>query len=216
MAKKIFGENSLTYFITLIRSDLDKKLDKSSVITDLDSTDSTKALAASAASKLLKKTDIPMDPEGKVDSAKESDHATSADTATNATNAEHAETATNATNATNAEKADSATTAENATKLGGIDASQYVKFGVDGKVPSDKLPSYVDDVIEGYFHEGHFYTEATHENLIDEELGKIYVDITTDNEPVSYRFSGSAFIAIVSSDLVEISNAEIDALWNPS
>ena len=216
MAKKVAGENSLAYLIQLIKGGLDKKFDKENLTTDLDSTDSTKALAASVVSKLVKKSELPMSEDGKVNEAKDADHATTADTAAKADEATHAGSADTATNATNAETADKATKADDADKLGGVPAGKYVTTGVDGKVPSEKLPSYVDDVVEGYLFEGHFYIEAEHENRMDEELGKIYVDITTPSEPVSYRFSGTAFTAIVSSDLVEITNGEIDALWNPA
>ena len=71
---------------------------------------------------------------------------------------------------------------------------------VNGKVPSSQLPSYVDDVIEGYYKQtdGKFYEESTYETEITGETGKIYVDLTTDN---SYRWSGSAFVKINDVDV---------------
>ena len=42
-----------------------------------------------------------------------------------------------------------------------IDAALTAKANlVGGKVPASELPSYVDDVIEGYYYNGAFYEEA--------------------------------------------------------
>ena len=64
-----------------------------------------------------------------------------------------------------------------------------------GKVPSSQLPSYVDDVIEGYYNEtdGKFYEESTYTTEITGETGKIYVSLDTN---LPYRWSGSAFVQI--------------------
>jgi hypothetical protein len=67
------------------------------------------------------------------------------------------------------------------------------KIGTDGQIKSDYLPSYVDDVIEGYYFEASFYSDSEHTELITAEQGKIYVDIPTN---FSYRYSGSAYINI--------------------
>lgn len=66
---------------------------------------------------------------------------------------------------------------------------------VDGKVPSTQLPSYVDDVIEGYLYNGNFYQDAAHTaaKKITGEGGKIYVDLSNNK---TYRYSGSAFVVI--------------------
>lgn len=66
-------------------------------------------------------------------------------------------------------------------------------LGTDGKVPSSQLPSYVDDVLEGYLSGGKFYKEATHDTEIPGEAGKIYVDLTSGK---TYRWSGTAFSVI--------------------
>lgn len=79
----------------------------------------------------------------------------------------------------------------------------------NGLVPSSQLPSYVDDVIEGYYYNSKFYKESAHTTEITGETGKIYVDLSTNN---SYRYSGSTFVLITSSDMVAITNAEIDTL----
>lgn len=62
-----------------------------------------------------------------------------------------------------------------------------------GKVPESQLPSYVDDVVEGYLYEGDFYEDAQHQNLITPETGKIYTDLETDK---TYRWSGSVYVCI--------------------
>ena len=74
-----------------------------------------------------------------------------------------------------------------------MDAHQYPASNITGTISSDNLPSYVDDVIEGYYHQGAFYGEAAHTTAITGEAGKIYVDLSTDS---SYRWSGSAYVSI--------------------
>lgn len=68
-----------------------------------------------------------------------------------------------------------------------------------GKVPSSQLPSFVDDVLEGYLNatDGKFYEESTYETEIPAEGGKIYVDLPTGK---TYRWGGSAY-AIISDTL---------------
>lgn len=66
-----------------------------------------------------------------------------------------------------------------------------------GKVPSTQLPSYVDDVIEGYYSSSKFYktkgSDGTYSSEITGETGKIYVDLNTNK---TYRWSGSAYTVI--------------------
>ena len=88
-----------------------------------------------------------------------------------------------------------------------------------GLIPSTQLPSYVDDVVEGYAdvtagEDGSitvngFYKEETHTTAIAGETGKIYVDIATN---ISYRYGGTTFVQITSSDMTAITNAEIDTI----
>lgn len=66
----------------------------------------------------------------------------------------------------------------------------------DGKVPAAQLPSYVDDVIEGYLYEGSFYEDSAHTQAITPESGKIYVDLTSMK---TYRWGGSAYAEISES-----------------
>ena len=76
-------------------------------------------------------------------------------------------------------------------------ASGLAELDSNGKVPSSQLPSYVDDVIEGYLSGGKFYKESAHTTKISGESGKIYIDLHTGK---TYRWSGSAF-AVISETL---------------
>ena len=71
-------------------------------------------------------------------------------------------------------------------------------LGADGKVPSSQLPSYVDDVIEGYYYNGNFYLDSAHQQLIPPEGGKIYVDLT-DGSNKTYRWGGTVYVEISES-----------------
>lgn len=64
-----------------------------------------------------------------------------------------------------------------------------------GKVPSSQLPSFVDDVVDGYYKEadGKFYEESTYTTEIVGETGKIYISVDTD---IQYRWTGSAYSAL--------------------
>ena len=65
----------------------------------------------------------------------------------------------------------------------------------NGKVPSSQLPSYVDDVIEGYYKtsDDRFYEESTFTTLIEPIAGKSWVDIPTNK---SYRWTGSVYTRV--------------------
>ena len=65
-----------------------------------------------------------------------------------------------------------------------------------GKVPSSQLPSYVDDVIEGYYYNNKFYKENSHKTEITGESGKIYTDL---NKNKTYRWSGTTYTEISAS-----------------
>lgn len=66
-------------------------------------------------------------------------------------------------------------------------------INAETQIDSKYLPSYVDDVIEGYLSEGKFYKEAEHTTEIAGETGKIYVDLATNG---SYRYSGTQYVNI--------------------
>lgn len=76
--------------------------------------------------------------------------------------------------------------------------SGVAELDSNGKVPSSQLPSYVDDVIEGYKSGADFFEDSAHTaaKKITGETGKIYVDLSTN---VTYRWSGSAYVEISAS-----------------
>ena len=76
-------------------------------------------------------------------------------------------------------------------------ASGVAELDSNGKVPSSQLPSYVDDVIEGYYYNSKFYEESTHTTEITGETGKIYIDLSGTNK--TYRWSGSGYTEISES-----------------
>lgn len=63
----------------------------------------------------------------------------------------------------------------------------------NGKILETYLPSYVDDVVEGYYYDGKFYTTSAHTTEIPAETGKIYVDIPSNT---TYRWSGTTYVPI--------------------
>lgn len=73
------------------------------------------------------------------------------------------------------------------------------RLGDDGKVLSSQLPSYVDDVVEGYFYNDNFYEDEAHKTLIVAEKSKIYIDIPTNK---SYRYTGTQYLRITTTDVV--------------
>ena len=86
-------------------------------------------------------------------------------------------------------------------------------------IPAEKLPSYVDDVIEGYYDVHNYFwetyskDESGNEHWADSiipETGKIYLDLLTNS---TYRWSGSQYVKIESSaGLTALTNTEIDEI----
>lgn len=74
-------------------------------------------------------------------------------------------------------------------------ANGVASLGADGKVPSTQLPSYVDDVLEGYVSDDlkKFYKDSAKSSEYTGETGKIYVDM---NNNKTYRWSGSIYVVI--------------------
>ena len=62
-----------------------------------------------------------------------------------------------------------------------------------GKVPASQLPSYVDDVIEGYLSGGKFFLNEDLTSEITGESGKIYIDLISLK---TYRWGGTAYVVI--------------------
>lgn len=110
-------------------------------------------------------------------------------------NVGHASTATSADKANKDGNGESiSSTYVRKDKLG--KANGVATLDANGLVTSTQLPSYVDDVIEGYLYNGKFYKESAHTTAIAGEGGKIYVDLSTE---VTYRWSGSKFVEISKS-----------------
>ncbi len=66
-----------------------------------------------------------------------------------------------------------------------------------GKVPSAQLPSYVDDVLNGYFFEDSFFEDEEHTTALRPESGKIYINLEQDqNENKTYRWTGITYVVI--------------------
>lgn len=76
-------------------------------------------------------------------------------------------------------------------------ANGVATLDASGQVPATQLPSYVDDVLEGYYKvaDGKFYKEAAYTNLLAGETGKIYVSLDTNK---TYRWTGTTFVYITS------------------
>lgn len=72
-------------------------------------------------------------------------------------------------------------------------ANGLAELDANGKVPSSQLPSYVDDIIEGYLYNSKFYKESAHTTVITGETGKIYVDLSNNK---TYRWSGSTYVVV--------------------
>lgn len=68
---------------------------------------------------------------------------------------------------------------------------------ITGVIDASHLPSYVDDVLEGYLSNSKFYktkgSDNTYTGEITGETGKIYVDLDSNK---TYRWSGTAYVVI--------------------
>ncbi|UWD55265.1 MAG: chaperone of endosialidase [Bacteriophage sp.] len=91
-------------------------------------------------------------------------------------------------------------------------AGGFAPLDESGLVPANHLPSYVDDVIEVYatYEVGptgqltniQLYTDAGHQTPITGESGKIYVNVTDDEPPYQFRWSGTKFVDNNTSSLI--------------
>ena len=81
-------------------------------------------------------------------------------------------------------------------------ASGVAPLNSSSKIDEAYLPSYVDDVIEGYYYNNKFWKESSHTTEIPGESGKIYVDLSTDK---TYRYGGTSFVEISSGTTVSVS-----------
>lgn len=65
-----------------------------------------------------------------------------------------------------------------------------------GFVPSNQLPAYVDDVLDGIYDEANEQFLDLDGNAYTPESGKIYIDVDTR---ITYRWSGTLYVEIASS-----------------
>ena len=72
-------------------------------------------------------------------------------------------------------------------------ANGIAELDSNGKILESQLPSYVDDVLEGYYYNNNFYEDLAHTELIIGETGKIYIDLATNK---TYRWGGSTYVLI--------------------
>lgn len=82
-------------------------------------------------------------------------------------------------------------------KHGASDITSVNASAISGVIAAANLPSFVDDVIEGYLNDGKFYKTKNSDGIyateIAAESGKIYVNL---NDNKTYRWSGSAYVVI--------------------
>lgn len=91
-------------------------------------------------------------------------------------------------------------------------ANGFASLDGNGLVPSSQLPSYVDDVIDAYatyevsetgkLSNIKLYSDPDHANPITGESGKIYLNITPDEPPYQFRWSGTQFVDSNTSSLI--------------
>lgn len=79
-------------------------------------------------------------------------------------------------------------------------ANGLASLDANGLVPSSQLPSYVDDVLEGYYVDPITFYKPDSVTKYTPETGKIYVDLDS-NPATCYRWSGSTFV-LISNPLV--------------
>lgn len=94
------------------------------------------------------------------------------------------------------------------------DELSYATLDENGLISADQIPGYVDDVIEGYYSNGTFFTDSEYTEEIAGESGKIYVDIETG---MMYRYDGSSYKSLGSNaNLDTMTESEIDEIYNES
>ena len=91
-------------------------------------------------------------------------------------------------------------------------ANGVATLNENGLIPTDQLPSYVDDVIDVYavytknddgsFSNIQLYSDSSHQQPITGESGKIYIDITSDTNNLQFRWSGTEFAVITGSTII--------------
>ena len=100
-------------------------------------------------------------------------------------------------------------------------ANGIATLNEQGLIPSNQLPSYVDDVIDCYAtyskeEDGtlsniKLYLDAEHQNMITGESGKIYVDITGSDSAYQFRWTGTQFTVVGAPTVIgEITGTAFD------
>lgn len=90
-----------------------------------------------------------------------------------------------------------------------------------GLVPSNQLPSYVDDIVDCYatytknddgtVSDITLYSDAEHQNIMVGESGKIYVDITGTSSTYQFRWTGTRFSVVGAPTVIgEITGTAFD------
>lgn len=69
------------------------------------------------------------------------------------------------------------------------DDTGIAPLGENGLVPAEYLPSFVNNVVDGYFYQGKFYRDSAHTTEISPDENTTYVDITAADLGVAYRYS---------------------------
>lgn len=100
----------------------------------------------------------------------------------------------------------------NAFKATKAQANGLASLDENGKVPSEQLPSYVDDVIGVYatydksptgdLSNISLFADADHNTPITGEAGKIYQNVTTGEPGYQFRWTGTTWSLIVSGGVV--------------
>lgn len=84
-------------------------------------------------------------------------------------------------------------------KHGAGDITSVNASAISGVIAAANLPSFVDDVLEGYygsdgvFYKNHDASSGKYSDAYTGETGKIYVDFNTNK---TYRWSGTAYVVI--------------------
>lgn len=90
----------------------------------------------------------------------------------------------------------------------------YATLDADGKINASQLPNFVDDVVEGYYHNGKFYADEVYTAEITGATGKIYVDIASNKQ---YRFDGSGYVVVGGSvDIETMTDKDIADIYDES
>ena len=188
MAKEYFGEHSLRALIRLVKNGLGEKMNYDEIANDLVTADDRKALSA-AQGKVLDEKIKALDSNG--DGIADNAAMLGGHTPDYFATAESVQ--------------------EQVTDQKG-QPDGLAPLDSTGKVPEQYLPSYVDDVIEGYYdaENNKFYEDEAKTTEITGEKGKIYIDVTSN---YSYRFGGTTYVEITSSDMVEIGADDVNAMW---